>query len=169
MQPLPKTTIAIREMTLDDIPAVSELATRIWCEHYPDIISREQIEYMLPLACSAESITEKYVAEKNQRFFLLEDEGVLTGYATIEPRAPREWFLDKLYVDVARHRKGLGSALLAHIERIVKPKALTLRVNRKNIKAINFYMRHGFFITALDVLDIGNGFVMDDFLMRWEA
>lgn len=169
MQALPQNTISIREMQLEDIPAVSALAVRIWRAHYPDIISREQIEYMLPLGCSAESITEKYLAEKKQRFFLLEDKGVLAGYAAIEPRGPREWYLDKLYVDTTRHRKGLGSALLAHIERIVKPKVLTLRVNRANIKAINFYMRHGFFITALDVLDIGGGFVMDDFLMRWDA
>ncbi len=167
MQPLPKTTLAVRDMAQNDIPAVSQLAAKIWRAHYPDIISREQIEYMLEKMSSPEAIAAQ-VQEKNQRYFLLEDAGELAGYAALEPREPRA-YLDKLYIDTARHGKGLGSALLAHIERIVKPKLLTLRVNRKNIKAINFYMRHGFFITALDVLELEHGYVMDDFLMRWEA
>lgn len=167
MQPLPKITFAIRDMTPSDIPAVSTLATKIWHEHYPNIVSREQIDYMLAKMCSPVAIAEQ--VKNGQRFFVLEDEGVLTGYASLLQKAPREYYLDKLYVDTTRHRQGLGSALLAHIERIVKPKVLTLRVNRKNIKAINFYTRHGFFITALDVLELEHGFVMDDFLMRWVA
>lgn len=153
--------ILIRDMQPADIPAVGALAERIWRAHYPGIISHEQIEYMLPLACPAENI-----ALRKQRFWLLYANDALAGYIAVEPRESNIWFIDKLYVDTALQRGGLGSALLRHVEKTLKPAALTLRVNRKNYQAVNFYFRHGFAIAGLDVLDIGNGFVMDDFLMK---
>jgi ribosomal protein S18 acetylase RimI-like enzyme len=42
---------------------------------------------------------------------------------------------------------------------------LRLRVNRKNSRAIRFYQSLGFSTEAEDVLDIGGGFVMDDYVM----
>jgi GNAT superfamily N-acetyltransferase len=167
MQPLPQTTLAIRDMTVSDLDAVAALAERVWRAHYITMVPMEQIDYMLENMCSASAM--KTLMENGQRFFVAEDSGVILGYASLEQKAPREYYLDKIYVEVANHRKGLGSALLAHIERIVKPKILTLRVNRANIEGINFYMRHGFFITAMDVKRLDHGYIMDDFLMRWEA
>lgn len=157
--------IAIRDMQERDIPAIAELAARVWREHYPGIISREQIEYMLPGACSEASI-KAFVRDKQQRFWLAYAGQTLAGYAAVQPKENGVWFIDKLYIDAARHRLGLGSALLAHIIAAVRPRALTLRVNRRNVKAINFYFKHGFAIEGLDVLDIGGSYVMDDFLMR---
>jgi diamine N-acetyltransferase len=43
---------------------------------------------------------------------------------------------------------------------------LILRVNRHNRVALSAYAKFGFRVYAEDVLDIGNGFVMDDFLME---
>jgi ribosomal protein S18 acetylase RimI-like enzyme len=40
-----------------------------------------------------------------------------------------------------------------------------LNVNKRNI-AIRFYESIGFAITNEEVIDIGNGFVMDDFVME---
>lgn len=157
--------ISIRDMQPADIPAVSTLAEHVWRTHYPSVISRQQIEYMLPKACSPESIAA-YVRDKKQRFWLAYADNVLAGYAAVEPREKNIWFIDKLYIDTDRHRAGIGSALLSHIVATLQPKALALRVNRKNVKAINFYFKHGFFIEGLDVLELGGGYVMDDFLMR---
>jgi ribosomal protein S18 acetylase RimI-like enzyme len=168
MQPLPQSTVIVRDMRDSDFAPVSELAARVWRAHYISMVPLEQIDYMLESMCSPKAMAT-LIQKKNQRFFVLEDAGVLAGYGALEPQGPREYYLDKLYIDTTRHRQGLGSALLAHIERIVKPKVLTLRVNRANIQAINFYMRHGFFITAMDVKKLDHGFIMDDFLMRWEA
>lgn len=160
---------SIRDMQPGDIAAVSELAARIWREHYaPDIVTAEQIEYMLPWTCSVDAI-QKQLSEKKQRYWLLYMENTLTGYIGIQPEAAGVWFIDKLYVDTTIQRKGGGTALLTHIIQELRPKALTLRINRKNYKAINFYFKYGFVIEALDVRDIGNGFVMDDFIMRWVA
>ncbi len=168
MRPLPHILPAasIREMQPADVTDVAALAARIWHVHYvPHIVSAEQVEYMLERVCSPAAIVEQ-IKEKAQRFWLLHDENILIGYAAVEPRADGEWFIDKLYVDTTQQRRGLGKMLLAHIIGEHRPKALTLRVNRRNVPAINFYFRNGFVIEKLDIRDIGSGFVMDDFLMK---
>jgi diamine N-acetyltransferase len=159
-------TISIRPLEPGDVPELCHLAGHIWRAHYvPDIVSAEQIEFMLPKVASPQAI-EKNLREKNQRFWVAENNGALTGYVAVEPRGNGHWFLDKLYVEVSGHRNGLGSLMLAHAARETSATTLSLRVNRKNYKAINFYFKHGFSITALDVLSLSDGFVMDDFLMR---
>ena len=35
-----------------------------------------------------------------------------------------------------------------------------------NTKAINFYKKHHFFLTKEEVIDIGNGFIMDDYVFE---
>jgi ribosomal protein S18 acetylase RimI-like enzyme len=161
-------SLTVRELRTSDIAAVSELAGRIWRAHYPSIISREQIEYMLETMCSPTAL-ENQIKEKYQKIFVLEETDVLVGYAVLEPKSPDHWYLDKLYVDTERHGKGLGGTLFTHIIQTLHPTQITLRVNRANVKAINFYFKHGFFITALDVLKLEHGYLMDDFLMRWNA
>lgn len=163
-------SITISPLQPSDISPLCDLAARIWRAHYvPEIVTAEQIEYMLPRVASP-AIIEKVIQEKQQRYWLLRDGNELIGYGACEPREETgHWFLDKLYVETTRHRIGLGSVLLEHIKKELRPSRLSLRVNRKNIKAINFYFKHGFAITAVDVLELGNGYVMDDFLMRWSA
>jgi diamine N-acetyltransferase len=168
MQPLPQTTLAIREMQADDVPAVSELAARVWRAHYPSIISHEQIEYMLDLWYSPAPLKTQ-LDHPRTRFFLIEDNGALAGYLSAEEQKRGCWHIHKFYVDTARQRKGLGKMLFGHLTATAKPKMLTLRVNCKNYQAVNFYFRQGFVINACDVLELDRGYIMDDFLMRWEA
>ena len=42
---------------------------------------------------------------------------------------------------------------------------LILNVNKRNAKAVRAYEKHGFAIRESVVVDIGGGFVMDDFVM----
>ena len=58
--------------------------------------------------------------------------------------------------------------MLGHIEnhtRNLKLSTLMLQVNKQNIKAISFYRKAGFSVREEAVFDIGNGFVMDDYVM----
>ena len=159
--------VVIRAMVLADVEAVCEMAARIWRKHYvPEIVTSGQIEYMLPRIYNPEQI-KKNITQRNQRFWIMLQDGQPAGYAAAEPRGEEGvWFLDKLYVDMERQRAGLGARLLRAVIMETQPRELALRVNRKNYKAINFYFRQGFFIEGLDCLDIGSGYVMDDFLMR---
>lgn len=158
--------ITIQDMQAEDVKAVSEMAGCIWRTHYvPDIVTAEQIEFMLPRVASPEVFSTQ-LADKNRRLWVMRQDGKLAGYMAVLNQPDGICFIDKLYVDNKLQRSGLGFALLSHCINTLKPKQLMLRVNRKNIKAINFYFKHGFMIAKLDVLDIGDGFVMDDFIMK---
>jgi len=66
--------------------------------------------------------------------------------------------------------KGIGKALINFIANEANErhqKGLILNVNKKN-KAIRFYESIGFTISNEEVIDIGNGYVMDDFVMEKE-
>jgi GNAT superfamily N-acetyltransferase len=79
--------------------------------------------------------------------------------------------LHKLYLLPEMHGHGLGSRLLQHVEREVRAggaRRLILSVNKRNTKAITAYQRNGFVIAESVVTDIGNGFVMDDYVMAKE-
>ena len=152
-------------MQAEDVNAVSEMAARIWRTHYvPDMVTAEQIEFMLPRVASPEVFSAQ-LADKNRKLWIVQKEGKPAGYMAVLNQPDGVCFIDKLYVDTTLQRSGLGFALLSYCINTLKPKQLMLRVNRKNIKAINFYFKHGFMIEKLDALDIGDGFVMDDFIM----
>jgi ribosomal protein S18 acetylase RimI-like enzyme len=96
------------------------------------------------------------------------DDGRLCAFASAGPAAPKEFKLHKLYVHPDRQREGIGAALLARVESIVRTRGadhLILNVNKNNEKAIAVYHRHGFAIRESVVVDIGGGFVMDDYVM----
>ena len=63
--------------------------------------------------------------------------------------------------------KGVGKNLILHIQEIARKNsnaALILNVNKYN-KAKDFYLHNQFEIADSLVVDIGNGYVMDDFVM----
>ena len=76
--------------------------------------------------------------------------------------------LHKLYLHPNWQRRGLGSHLLKHVEQIARASGfstLLLSVNKANSQAIAAYQKNGFTIREAVTNDIGNGFVMDDYIM----
>lgn len=160
----------IREAALTDIDAIRTLADRIWRACYPGIISLEQIEYMLAKMYAPEAIRAD-LGERRIRYLLIGLNGETPdGFAAFGPGdVEGEIFLHKLYIDPERQRRGLGSALIREIARrgrSAAARAIVLRVNRGNQRAIEAYERNGFAIVAEVCDDIGGGFMMDDYLMR---
>ena len=157
--------ISFKKATITDIPLIRSLAERIWWKHYPDIISGEQISYMLEMMYSEGSIRQQM--ENGQDYTIVYADGQATGYYAVSEKSPGHFFLHKFYVEVDRHRKGIGSAAFQHMkENDCKGFAeIRLQVNRRNIKAINFYFKHGFTIDYADDVQIGGGYSMDDFFM----
>ena len=158
--------ISFKKATLSDIPLIRSLAELIWWRHYPAIITNDQIEYMLELMYSERSITEQM--QKHQNYTLIYAEGQPVGYYAVSEKSPGHFFLHKFYIDTERHRKGIGAAAFDHIKAndCKGYLEITLQVNRRNIKAVNFYFKHGFVIDYVDDFDIGNGYTMDDFFMK---
>ncbi|NJR72409.1 MAG: GNAT family N-acetyltransferase [Gammaproteobacteria bacterium] len=65
-------------------------------------------------------------------------------------------------------KNGAGTALINAVikaARAAKQHTIQLNVNKKN-NAIGFYQRHHFQVSYEVVIDIGQGFVMDDFVMQ---
>lgn len=157
--------ITFRQAGIPDIHLITELAHRIWKNHYTGIISSEQINYMLEKMYSP----EKLLQEINQGiiFTLLYKDNKPLGYISISTTDNKIYILHKFYIEVDNHREGLGSQLfLFALKQLENPKTIKLTVNRMNFKAINFYFKNGFIIKEAVDFDIGNGFFMNDFVME---
>jgi len=161
-------TIEILPAAVSDLPAITRLAEMIWRAHYPGIISPEQIEYMLNRMYDLVTL-EREVRDLGVRFERLLVDGALAGFAahgpTLDPRVRK---LHKLYLHPQWQGRGLGSRLLRHCEeeaRRLGAQRMVLTVNRQNLKAVAAYRRNQYRVQETVVTPIGNGFVMDDFLM----
>jgi ribosomal protein S18 acetylase RimI-like enzyme len=156
--------LTIRFADKADIPVIAALADKIWREHYSDIISVEQIGYMLEWMYSAEALTK--AMDEGQKFLLAQFDNRPLGYLSYSTKDDKNYYIHKLYVDVMLHRKGIGKALLAYmLKQLPDAETIELAVNRMNYKAVNFYFRQGFTIKYSFDLEIGEGYYMNDYLM----
>jgi diamine N-acetyltransferase len=154
-----------------DLPAIARLAGVIWRAHYPGILSTGQIEYMLAKMYALETLREEIRLRAIRYERLLVDQE-LAGFAALGPTdQPQLFKLHKIYLHPSWQGRGLGTLLLAHCEREARQMGghrLMLTVNKRNTKAMDAYLRRGFAITNSVVVDIGGGFVMDDYVMAKE-
>lgn len=158
----------IRAATTGDIPVIRRIAQATWPVSYRDMISPEQIAYMLELMYSDASLRDQMVV-RGHRFFIAEHDGDAIGFASCEHQhAERDCTrLHKLYVLPDIQASGTGKALLEAVAQAAQTagdRTLDLTVNKRN-RAIGFYSAQGFTIVADTVIDIGGGFVMDDHVM----
>ncbi len=155
----------------DHLPALVELAGVIWRQHYPNIISPEQIDYMLGKMYALDKLRDE-IRSQGIHFYRLVVDGRMAGFASIGPLdAPWDWKLHKIYMLPELHGCGLGSRLLQHCEaeaRRLGARRLMLAVNKRNPRPIAAYRRNGFAVIQSVVTDFGDGFVMDDFIMAKE-
>ncbi|MGE0188437.1 MAG: GNAT family N-acetyltransferase [Steroidobacteraceae bacterium] len=150
------------------IVTTASLAQEIWSDHYVGIISQAQIDYMLARLQSAAAIAEQL--QKGNEYFLLYRDAELVGYAAVKVElSQRRLFISKLYLRRALRRQGLGRAALQHLAALARQRdlpTLWLTVNKRN-SALTAYLRVGFVIVADVIIDIGNGYVMDDYQLEW--
>jgi len=161
MQPL-----QLIEAKESDIPEIGALASLIWNQHYPAIISQTQIDYMLNMMYSEESLKEQMNLKK-QLFYLIKAANRYIGFLSVHHEKDETWFMNKFYIHQQEAAKGIGSIIFKLLLEKINPKKITLTVNRQNFKSINFYFKNGFVIERVADFDIGNGYVMNDFVMVW--
>lgn len=152
----------------EDIAEVVRLAREIWGEHYVPIIGQEQVDYMLDKFQGESAITGQ-LAEGYEYFLASRDEQN-AGYAAVVPDDARSsCLLSKIYVRKSLRGLGIGKEMLRFVEEMCRRRGITrirLTVNRHNADSIAWYERMGFRNAGPMVQDIGDGFVMDDFLME---
>ncbi len=162
--------IIITRAGLSDRAFIRSVSERTWPSTYGHIISQDQIDFMLDWMYSDASLEKQmntgcefYIASKQN------DNGDLdpVGFCSVSPEDGAHK-LNKLYVLPAAQGTGAGKALLNKAIEVAKAAGSTslfLQVNKQNT-AHTFYLKKGFIKELEFKFDIGNGFYMDDYVMR---
>ena len=161
-------SLSIRLADVDDINTICFLAQQIWPVTYKEILSKEMLDYMLNLFYSPESLARQ-ILEQKHIFLLLEDQEEPLGFASYSLLPETDIYkLHKLYVLPNRQGQGLGRILIDFILEEIRSKgAVTLRLNvNRNNKAKIFYEKLGFTVVYEEDVDIGNNFLMTDYVME---
>ena len=148
-----------------DIMITVKLAKEIWYEHYTPIIGAKQVDYMLG-KYQSEGAVSKAIGD-GYTYCIAFLEGKPAGYFAI--KEDDGTFLSKFYVCKNNRGMGIGRSMLEWIEnecRIIKSKRIWLTCNKYNAETIQKYIHMGFIIIDSIVTDIGNGYVMDDYVME---
>lgn len=150
--------------TDEDFQDIELMASIIWPIAYKEIITVDQIKYMLNKYLSVQAIkeninTEKYIYE------IIYFDGIKAGFIGYKLNG-EELFLSKLYVLPNFQKMGLGKEAVEYLQGNNLP--ITLTVNKYNKNAYDFYIHSGFKVIDSVVTDIGKGYVMDDYIMKLE-
>lgn len=151
-----------------DLVEIADLAHEIWNECFTDIITQGQIDYMVENFQSLKAM-ENQVKNDNYTYFGVFSEGDLCGYIGVRPEDDR-LFLSKLYLHSDYRGCGIASLMLQEVfeeGRRLGKKSVYLTVNKYNTQAIEVYRAKGFEITDSVVTDIGEGYVMDDYIFQY--
>ncbi|WP_209330393.1 GNAT family N-acetyltransferase [Lunatimonas salinarum] len=161
----------VRIATPGDIPMIQAIAQTTWPVAFKDILSQNQIDYMLARMYGSDVLSELIGTKQN--IFLLALDAMLqpVGFAAYELnyRGGKQTKIHKLYVLPSAQGLGSGTELCAEVGRQamkVGNDKLTLNVNKYNHTAISFYEKAGFQTVKEETIPIGEGYLMEDFVME---
>ncbi|MEG2458719.1 MAG: GNAT family N-acetyltransferase [Eggerthellaceae bacterium] len=164
-------TITLSPITTDeDLQAVAAMASEIWHEYWPIILSEEQIDYMVDLLQSYEPIAHDVRQAHYRYWFIIDETGRRVGYTAAQAQEETQrLFISKIYLYKEERGKHYASQVLSFYEDLGQSEAwqaLYLTVNKQNELGCRAYEGRGF--TTIDSVetDIGHGFIMDDFIME---
>ena len=159
--------INIQKANKNHINAIIKLAKETWQATYCNIISQEQIDYMLNLFYSQKRIEEQIIDDSNHFLVALEDDHILGYCHSFEKNG--HYYISKIYVHPLAQGKGIGQLLLNNLEKQASNlqfSILELNVNRHN-PAKDFYLKYGFKI--VETIDIPlDKFWLNDYIMQKE-
>ena len=149
--------------------SLSTIADEIWREYFPPIIGEEQVDYMLEKFLSPDALVEQI--NSGYEYFVFSYEYTFAGFAGIHEE-DGTLFLSKLYVHKDFRGKGIASYLFEKFIEICKMRNLNkiwLTCNRHNAHTLAVYDHWGFQTVREEATDIGNGFLMDDYILEYEV
>ncbi len=162
-------TIGFIEVKDQEIKILAKLAHDIWNEYWTVRLSRNQIDYMVEKFQSEKAIRKQY-KEENYKYYFITDNGNNIGYFGISDY-PEYLFLSKLYISKDFRHMGIGEKAFDKIKNIAKEKGykeIQLTVNKYNENTIKAYKKWGLSVIDSVVTDIGQGYVMDDYIMSYK-
>ncbi|MCH7400384.1 GNAT family N-acetyltransferase [Belliella kenyensis] len=153
-----------------ELISIQEMADIIWPRTFDAILSKDQISYMMTMMYDLEKL--KYQFHSEAHVFLIAKEGSDNlGFCVYQSDGQHhgKTKIHKIYLMPEAQGKGLGRMLINEVithARINHSVLIYLNVNVNNTKAIAAYKAIGFKETKREVIDIGNGYVMDDIVME---
>ena len=155
--------------TAEALARVRAIADDVWPKTFREILSPEQIVYMMKMMYAPEVMEKELV--NGFLFDLLVIDGRDAGYMVYAPYdEPETMKLHKLYLLEEFQGKGYGQKMLRYVADAARKtgfRFLILAVNKRNVKAQKAYERFGFKQYKSVQIDIGNGFIMDDYWLRY--
>lgn len=149
----------------NDRPIIEALAQRSWRAGYVDVLSAQQIDFMLNKSYSQAGLLE--AMQQGQVFYLGFAEDKPIGFIALQKQTSTVLRIEKLYLIPTVQGKGYGRDFIDFAvaqAREAQIALLELNVNRKN-KAYYFYLKQGF--EVVKEVDIPyHGFVLDDYVMQ---
>lgn len=149
---------------------LAALAKIIWEEHFTPIIGEKQVAYMLDKFQSEHAMRQQMDSEGYEYYFFLWD-GEKAGYTGIRKDGD-SLFLSKLYVKKEYRGRKISRAAIeflldcCHQENLKK---IWLTCNKYNSNTLAVYKALGFTVARAQVTDIGEGYVMDDYVLELPA
>lgn len=159
-------TLTMKPVSDADIELLAATADEIWHEFFPGIITKGQIDYMVEKFQSAHAMRDQ-IAD-GYRYYLAYADDTLVGYTGIHPEEEL-LFLSKLYLKKQFRGKGYGKQMIDFViqqARDLGKSGVYLTVNRFNDNTIAVYHATGFETVRTQQADIGNGYIMDDYVMQ---
>ena len=160
--------------TGEQVEELAELAGSIWREYWPALIGETQTEYMIEQFQSLEAIKSQMAHDDYEYWFVqvTEDDGStrIAGFTGghNEPETNR-FFISKIYLLAAERGRGFASKTIKFYEDLCRERgfeAMYLTVNKGNELGIRAYAGKGFETIDAVETDIGQGFIMDDYIME---
>ena len=150
----------------ENIKELAELASKIWHEYWHILLSNKQIDYMVE-NFQSENAIKNQIANEHYTYYYIIKNNEKAGYFGLSDKEGY-LFLSKIYISKEFRHKGLGTKAFEKIKKIAGGRKIRLTVNKQNINSINAYKKWGFQTIDSVVTDIGNGFVMDDYIMEYQ-
>lgn len=162
----------IRKADINDCELIHKMASQTWEDTYGTILSPEQLAYMFDMMYSIKNL-HRQMCKLHHQFFIIDADGQPGGYLSIETLNDDLYEFQKVYSLPKLHGTGIGRYIIeqgiAYLKSIHQgPFAVELHVNRYN-QAVHFYKHMGFYQSEQGDFPIGNGYFMNDYIMRMEV
>ncbi len=159
----------VKVETEEQIKELCSLAKEIWNEYSICFISQEQIDYMLE-KFQSEQVVKGQINFQNYQYYFMEEDGENIGYFAVQKQKDN-LFLSKIYIKKDFRGKGFArkaftNAIIPIARELELPK-ITLTVNKYNFASIMVYEKLGFDRVDSKEFDIGNGYIMDDYIYEY--
>ncbi len=165
--------VGIIKASEDDLKSIHDMAQVVFRHTYRDILSSEQMEYMMDMMYSMPNLLMQI--HEGHHYYIAYVSGEPCGYVSVQYEGTDDggvevFHLHKIYVMPQVQGKGVGQRLFDTVVGHVcdnasgKPARIELNVNKHN-KAVGFYRHLGMRVLLEEDFPIGNGFYKTDYIM----